>query len=214
MTETRVESEFLKSAVELLEDGASDGAISGFKVTDHALRCQDPRGEHSGVVTEPTSNSAACSILTAPPGLNLSCEIVPFCWWLSVPSQKISISTHVQKVEHFSLPGQPLAGLLQLWNGAGTAHEVERFLGKRHDEFSEEPVIGEYNKQPILLTGFGLGFGEPSCLRQAIMAMSAARTFIGEAVCFVFQGSKIGCNSPAVPEKGQWSGSDPMDDHF
>ncbi|RKK66391.1 hypothetical protein BFJ69_g15442 [Fusarium oxysporum] len=46
------------------------------------------------------------------------------------------------------------------------------------------------------------------------MAMSAARTFIGEAVRFAFQGSKIDCNSPAVPEKGQWSGSGTMADHF
>ncbi|RYC79037.1 hypothetical protein BFJ63_vAg18086 [Fusarium oxysporum f. sp. narcissi] len=46
------------------------------------------------------------------------------------------------------------------------------------------------------------------------MAMSAARTFIGEAVRFTFQGSKIDCNSPAVPEKGQWSGSGTMADHF
>src|ERR1041384_5916228 len=59
-----------------------------------------------------TSNGAACSILTAPPGLNLSCEIIPFSWWLNIPRQKVSIFTHVQKVEHFSLPCQPLAGLL------------------------------------------------------------------------------------------------------
>ncbi|KAM5528595.1 hypothetical protein FOXYSP1_19076 [Fusarium oxysporum f. sp. phaseoli] len=132
----RFKREFLISAVELLEDGASDGPISGLKVVDHALSRRDPCGKHSGVITETTSNGTACSILAAPPGLNVGCKVVTFCWWLSIPGQKVSISTHVQKVEHFSLPGQPLAGLLQLWNGAGTAYEIERFFGKGHDRFS------------------------------------------------------------------------------
>jgi hypothetical protein len=44
--------------------------------------------------------------------------------------------------------------------------------------------------------------------------MSSAMAFIVEVVCFVFQGNEIDCNSPADPEKGWWSDSDSLTDHF
>lgn len=65
--------------VKLLEDGASDGAILAFKGADYALCRRDPRGENLGVIAEPTSNGAECSILTGLLGLNLGCRIVTFC---------------------------------------------------------------------------------------------------------------------------------------
>jgi hypothetical protein len=116
-----------------------------------------PRIRRCGTCGKAGQNARTCQ-----EGIEAFCN--EYSWWLSVPGQKVSISTHVQKVEHFALPGQPLAGLLQLWNGAGTAHEVERFFRERHGRFLRKLMI-EGHEGERQSTSLGSSLGNESWLR-------------------------------------------------